>query len=456
MIVCKFGGTSVGDAAAIGRLVEIVRARHVRGEQPLVVVSALSGVTDALVALTRLTAAPEPARAVDDALAALLARHEAVAAELPGGAGAMRAVRERIDALRALLAPSLGTTVPPADRDAALGHGELWSSALVAAALEASGVPAGWVDVRPLLVTDDHFGQARPDQTELRTRARARFPALLEAGLVPVTQGFIGATPDGRPTILGRGGSDFSAALLGAALDAERVEIWTDVSGLLTADPRIVPDARPLEVVSYEEAAELATFGAKVLHPATALPLAHRGIPIAILNSTCPGHPGSTIAQVSALREAGASPVRSINWKRGVTIVNVRAPRMLGAHGFLRRLFEVTEKHEIVVDVLASSEVSVSLSVEGTSRVDVLKRDLAPLGEVQVAYDRAIISVVGIGLRETPGIAARIFAAVAPTNVEMTSQGASAINMTFVVRESEGADVVRRLHRAFFGGGGAA
>jgi aspartate kinase len=266
-----------------------------------------------------------------------------------------------------------------------------------------------------------------------------------------VTQGFIGGTADGRTTTLGRGGSDFSAALLGAALDAARVEIWTDVSGMFTADPRIVPAARPLDVVSYEEAAELATFGAKVLHPATALPLAHRGIPIVVLNSFRPDDPGSTIALVSVLRHVGASPVRSISWKKGVTIVNVRAPRMLGVYGFLRRLFEVTEKHEIVVDVLASSEVSVSLTVEGTSRIDVLKRDLAPLGEVQVVLDRAIISVVGTGLRDTAGIAARIFAAVGETNVEMTSQGASAINITFVVRESDGPDVVRRLHQEFFG-----
>jgi aspartate kinase len=451
MIVCKFGGTSVGDAAAIRRLVAIVRRRAAGGEQPLVVVSALSGVTDALIGLARAAAAPEPARAVDEALAALLTRHAAVVAELPGGGGAMDLIRASAAELRGLLERSLGTTVAPPDRDAVVAHGELWSSRLVTAALAGAGVTAEWVDARPVVVTDDRFGQATPDQPEIRTRARAVFPALLEGGVVPVTQGFIGGTADGRPTTLGRGGSDFSAALLGAALDAARVEIWTDVSGMFTADPRIVPAARPLEVVSYEEAAELATFGAKVLHPATALPLAHRGIPIVVLNSFRPDDPGSTIALVSVLRHAGASPVRSISWKKGITVVNVRAPRMLGVYGFLRRLFEVTEKHEIVVDVLASSEVSVSLTVEGTSRVDVLKRDLAPLGEVQVVRDRAIISVVGTGLRDTAGIAARIFAAVGATNVEMTSQGASAINMTFVVRETDGPEVVRRLHREFFG-----
>jgi aspartate kinase len=335
-------------------------------------------------------------------------------------------------------------------RDHGVAHGELWSSRLVTAALAAAGVPSVWVDVRPLLVTDERFGQAVPDQGELRIRARTALLPLLERGAVPVTQGFIGGTPDGRTTTLGRGGSDFSAALLGAALDAERVEIWTDVNGLMTADPRIVPEARTLELASYEEAAELATFGAKVLHPATALPLVHRGIPIVVLNSLRPEERGSTIAGFTPSVVPGVSPVRSIAWKKGITVVNVRAPRMLGGHGFLRRMFEVFERHEVAVDVLASSEISVAVTVEGTSRVDVVRRDLSLLGEVTVAYDRAIISVVGVGLRDTPGLARRIFGAVEPANVEMTSQGASAINITFVVREDEGPGIVRRLHREFF------
>ena len=462
MIVCKFGGTSVGSAAAIRRLAGIVRARHERGERPLVVVSALSGVTDALVTLVRSTAVPEPAAALQAELGALVARHAAVAAELPGTDEALAWVRESAALLGRELERFLETTVPEPERDLALAHGELWSSRLIAAALAAEGLPAAWVDVRPLLATDDRFGQATPDQAELTARTRAAVLPQLDgpAARIPVTQGFVGSAPDGRTTTLGRGGSDFSAALLGAALDAERVEIWTDVNGLMTADPRIVPEARTLDVVSYEEAAELATFGAKVLHPATALPLANRGIPIVVLNSMRPEETGSTIALVSVLRQEGASPIRSIAWKKNVTVINIRTPRLLGTFGVLRRIFEAFERHEIVVDVLASSEVSVSLTVDGTSRLDVLKRDLARLGEVTVTPERAIVSVVGIGMRDTPGLAARIFAAVAPANVEMTSQGASAINLTFVVRQDDGPDIVRRLHREFFGttlaaGGGA-
>jgi aspartate kinase len=266
-----------------------------------------------------------------------------------------------------------------------------------------------------------------------------------------VTQGFIGATAEGTPTTLGRGGSDYTAALLGAALGARRVEIWTDVNGLMTADPRIVPSARTLRAASYEEAAELATFGAKVLHPATAQPLVRAGIPIVVLNSTCPDDPGTIIEPSAELERLGDSPVRSISWKRGITVVNVRAPRMLGAHGFLRAMFETFERHEVVVDVLASGEVSVSLTVEDRTRLDAVVRDLSELGEVWIETGRAIIAVVGIGMRTTPGIAARLFRAVQPANVEVISQGASAINVTFVVREEDGPDVVRRLHQEFFG-----
>jgi aspartate kinase len=301
------------------------------------------------------------------------------------------------------------------------------------------------------MVTDDRFGRATPYTQVLNTRARECLGPLLDGGRVPVTQGFIGATPEGVPTTLGRGGSDFTAALLGAALGAAKVEIWTDVDGLMTADPRIVPSARTLRVASYEEAAELATFGARVLHPATAMPLVRAGIPIVVLNSRQPERPGTTVAPSGELDRLGDSPIRSISWKKGITVINVRAPRMLGAYGFLRAMFEVFERHEVVVDVLASGEVSVSLTVEDRSRLDAVVRELSELGEVWVEDRRAIVAVVGIGLRHTPGLAARLFGAVQPANVEVISQGASAINMTFVVREEDGPDVVRRLHAEFFG-----
>ena len=448
MIVCKFGGTSVADAASIRRLVAIVAGRA--EERPLVVVSALAGVTDCLLGLTATVHAGDAA-ALDHGIDGLVRRHETVAAELPGAGPAVEAIRSDAESIRSSLSAGLGRRLRPAEIDRLAGHGELWSSRLVAGAMLGAGVPSAWADVRPIMVTDDRFGRATPYVQVVNNRARACLQPLLEDGLIPVTQGFIGATADGVPTTLGRGGSDFTAALLGAALGAGRVEIWTDVNGLMTADPRIVPGARTLSAASYEEAAELATFGARVLHPATAMPLVRAGIPIVVLNSTRPELPGTTIEPQAELERMGDSPIRSISWKRGITVVNVRAPRMLGTYGFLRAMFEVFERHEVVVDVLASGEVSVSLTVEDRSRLDPVVRDLSELGEVWIEAGRAIVSVVGIGLRGTPGLASRIFRAVQPANVEVISQGASAINMTFVVREEDGPDVVRRLHQEFFG-----
>ena len=448
MIVAKFGGTSVADAPAIERLIAIVRSRS--AEQPVVVVSALAKATDALLELAAVVTAGDAGR-LEGAIDALVARHAATADALPGGASAMPAIVEDAVALREELGAALGHRLRPAELDALAGRGELWSSRLVAAALEGAGVAAEWIDIRPIMVTDDRHGRATPYTQVLGARARACLQPLAAAGRVPVTQGFIGATPDGVPTTLGRGGSDFTAALLGAALSVTRVEIWTDVNGLMTADPRIVPSARTLRAASYEEAAELATFGARVLHPATAQPLVRAGIPIIVLNSTRPADPGTTIEPEAELERMGDSPVRSISWKRGITVVNVRAPRMLGAYGFLRAMFEVFERHEVVVDVLASGEVSVSLTVEDRTRLDAVVRELGELGDVWVEDHRAIVAVVGIGIRSTPGLAARLFRAVQPANVEVISQGASAINMTFVVREEDGPGVVRRLHQEFFG-----
>ncbi len=448
MIVCKFGGTSVADAAAIRRLVAIVAGRA--AERPLVVVSALAGITDRLLGLTAAVRAGHAAT-LDQEIDGLVRRHETVAAELPGAETAIETVRADADSIRSSLSAALGRRLRPAEIDQLAGHGELWSSRLVAGGMLGAGLPSAWVDIRPIMVTDDRFGRATPYVQAINNRARECLRPLLDDGMIPVTQGFIGATADGVPTTLGRGGSDFTAALLGAALGAGRVELWTDVDGLMTADPRIVPAARTLTAASYEEAAELATFGAKVLHPATATPLVRAGIPIVVLNSTKPELAGTTIEPSAELERMGDSPIRSISWKRGITVINVRAPRMLGAYGFLRAMFEVFERNEVVVDVLASGEVSVSLTVEERSRLEPVVRELSELGEVWVEDGRAIVSVVGIGLRGTPGLASRIFRAVQPANVEVISQGASAINMTFVVREDDGPDVVRRLHDEFFG-----
>jgi aspartate kinase len=448
VIVAKFGGTSVADAAAIGRLISIVRDRA--AERPVVVVSALAKVTDGLLALAR-AAGEEDDSALETGLASLIERHERLAQALPGCSAAFQAIAADAEELRRELRAVPTRALSGVALDAVAGRGELWSSRLIADALAAAGLKATWVDIRPIMVTDGRHTRATPYIQVVNQRARERLQPLAEAGEIPITQGFIGATATGVTTTLGRGGSDYTAALLGAALSATRVEIWTDVDGLMTADPRIVSTARTLAAASYEEAAELATFGAKVLHPATALPLVRAGIPIVVLNSNHPERPGTTIEPEAQLERMGDSPIRSISWKQGITVVNIRAPRMLGTYGFLRALFEVFERHETVVDVLASGEVSLSLTIEDRTRLDALVRDLGELGEVWIEEHRAIIAVVGIGLRHTPGLAGRVFNAVWPATVEIISQGSSSINMTFVVREEDGPDVVRRLHQEFFG-----
>ena len=448
MIVAKFGGTSVADADAIERLIEIVRSRL--DSRPVVVVSALAEVTDGLLDLAQQCGKGDEA-AINASVTALLGRHERVGRSLTGCSAAMDSIAADAEQLRREAVVARDRRLSPAEIDGVAGRGELWSSQLVAAAMRRAGIDTTWVDIRSIMVTDGRFGRATPYTQVVNKRARGQLKPLTDGGSVAVTQGFIGATATGVPTTLGRGGSDFTAALLGAALGADRVEIWTDVDGLMTADPRIVPTARTLAAASYDEAAELATFGARILHPATALPLVRAGIPIVVLNSRHPERKGTTIGPQAELERIGDSPIRSISWKQGITVVNIRAPRMLGTYGFLRALFEVFERHETVVDVLASGEVSISITIEDRSRLSSIVRDLAQLGDVWIEEGRAIVAIVGIGLKHTPGLAGRVFNAVWPANVEIISQGASAINMTFVVREEDGPDVVRRLHLEFFG-----
>ena len=262
---------------------------------------------------------------------------------------------------------------------------------------------------------------------------------------MPVLGGFIGRTQTGATTTLGRGGSDFSAALVGAALDASEIQIWTDVSGFMTADPRVVTGARSIPRLSYDEAAELAYFGAKVLHPRTLHPAVARGIPVRVCNSMAPSSP-STLIDATGAAAAGAG-VKAVAHKTGITIVRITSARMLGASGFLRTLFEAFDRHGIAVDVVATSEVSVSLTVDQPERLPNAVRDLQPLAQVDVVEGYAIVCVVGEALRSTPGIAARVFGALGGINVALISQGASGINLTFAVDERDAPDAVRLLHR---------
>jgi len=447
--VLKFGGTSVADAAALQRVAGLVRHAQ-RTTRPIVVVSALAGVTDALLAAAD-AAANGNAGSTGPQLNALLERHADIAGRLarPEGAKGVQTVLGRasgeIADLLERIADDPGRR--PALGDEIASYGERLSAALVTAVLLAADVPARYVDARHCLITDDTHGRATPLVPDTEQRTRAELAPLLDRRLIPVLGGYIGATLEGVTTTLGRGGSDYSAALVGAALSAAEIQIWTDVSGVLTADPRVVPGARTIPSLSYAEAAELAYFGAKVLHPKTIQPAMERDIPVRICNSHAPDDPGTVVTARGGVR-AGA--VKAIAHKAGVTVLQVSSTRMLGAYGFLRALFEVFERHRTVVDVVTTSEVSVSLTVDDAQSVPDIVAELRRLGTVSVESGRAIVCVVGEGLRTTPGIAARVFATVTDINVSLISQGASRVNLTFVVDEARVREAVLRLHEALF------
>src|SRR5437667_1255366 len=439
--VLKFGGTSVEDAVACTRVAGIVRAHG--GPHPVVVVSALAGVTDALLGCARegtlrgFDTHLEGHREIAQRLLGAEAR-AAFLGELARARGELAALVERIGrepALRARL------------EDEIVSYGERLSAPLVAAVLATAGLRARHVDARRCIVTDESPGRATPDPAATAARTRAELAPLLDGGMIPVLGGYIGASAAGVTTTLGRGGSDYTAALVGAALGAGEIQIWTDVSGVQTADPRVVTGARTIPSLSYAEAAELAYFGAKVLHPKTTQPAMDREIPVRICNSHSPGDPGTL---VTARAEASAGAVKAIAHKTGVTVLQISSTRMLGAYGFLRGLFDVFERHRTVVDVVTTSEVSVSLTVDDVASLPEIVAELRPLGTVSVESGRAIVCVVGEGLRTTPGIAARVFATVSDINVSLISQGASRVNLTFVVDEARVREAVLRLHEALF------
>jgi aspartate kinase len=450
-VVMKFGGTSVEDAAAFERVARIVARRP---DIPrVVVVSAMAKFTDALVLAMRAAIGGDP----DGAAAAVephLARHGDVCRALVSAderaemAEVFGEARRKLTELLRVSAEHPGTRA--ALHDEVVSYGERLSSRLLAAVLRACGVPARWVDARTCIRTTAVHTRAEPLQPQTREATRREVLPALDAGEVAVLGGFIGAAEDGATTTLGRGGSDYTAALVGAALDAGAIEIWTDVTGFLTADPRVVGEkARRIPRLSYAEAAELAFFGAKVLHPRTIQPAVERSIPVLVLNSREPDAGGTTI-------EAGSAPspraVKAIAQKTGVTLVHVTAARMLGAYGFLRALFEVFERHRTAVDVVATSEVSVSASIDEEPSPELIA-ELERLGTVQVEPGNAIACVVGEGLREAAGVAGQVFDAIRDVNVRMISQGASRINLTFVVEASRARETVRRLHAAFFESG---
>ncbi|MEO6443810.1 MAG: lysine-sensitive aspartokinase 3 [Gemmatimonadaceae bacterium] len=450
MIVVKFGGTSVGDADAIERLAEVVRGRVAR--RPIVVVSAMGGATNALVALAEQAAEGHFISAIRG-VETLRDRHLGTAEQLLAGSvqlpdllGELSATFDELASLAEAL--SVLGHATPRSRDAISSKGEMLSSLLVTAVLRDRGVPAEHLDATSVMITGDQFGKAEPRPERIAEAAQKLLRPLVERGAVPVLGGFIGATEQGIVTTLGRGGSDYSASLFGAALGAEAIEIWTDVDGMLTADPRVVKGARLIDRIRFDEASELASFGAKVLHPSTITPAVRLGIPVYIYNSRNPAGTGTLITF-----DAPKHPVRALAGKQGVTVIKVRSPRMLLQHGFLRTLFDMFDRHRTSVDVVATSEVSVSVTIDDATHLDTLVVDLSQLGDVSVERNKGIVALVGAGLTDSSESMSRALAALSPLRVHMLSLSASGINLTMLVDGEQVGEAMRRLHDEFFSEG---
>jgi aspartate kinase len=446
----KFGGTSVEDAKAMLRTAAIVNGRRKKGLSTIVVVSAMAKVTDQLLASA--AAAGRGDKAGTLAISSRLRnRHIDTACELLDEtrfAALQAAVHQEFDALDDLLR-GIAAVGELTDRtsDLVVSFGERMSSRMVAAAFDQQGLNGAHVDARTCIITDSTYGKAAPQEPAIEAKLTEFVLPLIEAGKTPVMGGFIGSNADGITTTLGRGGSDYTAALVGGGLHAGAIEIWTDVNGIMTTDPRICPDALRVKTISFEEAAELAYFGAKVLHPATILPAVQKSIPVWVLNSRNAENEGT---KITAVAPHCRSPFKSIAAKKKLTIIDIVASRMLMTHGYLKAVFDVFDKYKCAIDMVSTSEVSISLSVDSNEKLPEICAELSKIADVKMEGSKALICMVGEDIRGHNGIAGQVFSAVSHVNVRMISQGASEINMSFMIDEEDVEEAIRSLHQHFF------
>ena len=450
LVVMKFGGTSVQDAEAMERTAKIVRGRRERGLKAVVVVSAMAKVTDLLLAAAADAGRGDKAGAL--AIGARL-RHRhldtsATLLEEQRFARLQQVLHHEFDALDDLLRGiSAVGELTPRTNDLVVSFGERLSSRMVAEAFDQRGLQGVHVDARSCIVTDSHYGKAAPLEAAIEVKLAEVVLPLVKAGKTPVMGGFIGSNAEGITTTLGRGGSDYTAALVGGGMHAGAIEIWTDVNGIMTTDPRICPDALRVKTISFEEAAELAYFGAKVLHPATILPAVQKSIPVWVLNSHNPENEGT---KITAMAAKCASPFKSIAAKKKLTIIDVVASRMLMSHGYLKAVFDVFDKYKCAIDMVSTSEVSISLSVDSNQQLPEICAELSKIADVKMEGSKALVCLVGEDIRGHNGIAGQVFSAISHVNVRMISQGASEINMSFMIDEEDVEEAVRSLHRHFF------
>ena len=448
MIVMKFGGTSVANFEAITRTIFIIGGKL--DQKPVVVVSALSKVTDLLYRISD-AAASRNVTETKELLSQLRQRHVDLAAELLAQSmmkdEAIAKVNALCDALEsiAMAVCSLGEL---SDRNKAIiiSNGEYLSSTIIAYAMNSKGIRTKWVDARGMMVTNNSYLKAEPDMAAIVEKVPGVVADAYEGMDAIITQGFVGVTRDGDPTVLGRGGSDYSASLIGMAVDAERIEIWTDVEGGRTADPRSVKNTKYLEKISFEEAAEMAHFGAKVLHPLTIEPAVKKNIPIYVLNSMNPSGKGTAILRNELIEDG----VKSVSFKENIKVINIFSTRMINTSGFLRRVFEIFSESKVSVDLISTSEANISVTVDASQNIDPVVAELSEFADVIVDDDKSQVSVIGKNIVRLNGMLKKTFTPLKKCNVYMISQGASFVNISFVVDREELAEVVQDLHDHLF------
>lgn len=442
VLILKFGGTSVKDIPAMRKAADLSMSRDF--DYVLVVSSAVSGVTNKLVYIA--DQFRNGNYNVNNEVNEVINIHTSMAKELQDSGFNIDNLNIHLNHLKNLVQKvKESKNVSDAEYAIFISFGELLSTTLLTAVIREKEKAASWFDVRRIIKTDGQYEKARPDFKKIEQNAEKILMPELKAHRLVITQGFLGSNSKGETTLLGRGGSDYSASILGAALEASQIEIWTDVDGLMTTDPRIVPKAQTIYDITYEEASELAYFGAKVLHPLTLSPSRKKGIPVLILNTKNSTHPGTKI-HVKAPDDNNKG-AKAIAFKKGITIINITSHRMLMAYGFLRKVFKIFDDYKTSVDIVATSEVSISATIDDISKLDAICNDLSTIGKIEIAENQAIISIVGTGIRNLPGTAAKVFGAIKDININMISQGANQTNLSFIIDDENVDKAVQRLHR---------
>ncbi len=443
MLVMKFGGTSVQDAETILKAADIILSAN---EKVLVVVSAMAGVTNNLVDLIADLRQSDILRAMKT-FDLIYRKHLDTVEKLGLGKNLASFIDEKFHEFRQLVsALDILGEISPKSVDMILSYGEILSSIIIFHAIKKQGRQIAYVDAKNLIKTDSVYTDANVDFNRTEKAVKNICDKLFKENDIVITGGFYGSNEKGHTTTLGRGGSDFSAAIIASAINSDRLEIWTDVNGIMTSDPRMIKDARLILNLSYTEASELAFFGAKVLHPKTIYPAVNKNIPVFVKNTFKPDVAGTKIIGI----RSNVKMIKAVAFRKGVTVINVHSFKMLGTFGFLSKVFEIFNRFETAVDLVATSEVNISLTIDDDKNLGYIKEELEKFGTVSIVREQSILCAVGEGIRDTAGIAGRFFGALRGVNISMVSIGSSEVNLSIVIAENDLERAVKALHGEFF------